>query len=228
MADVEVIVPWRGGCPHRERALGWVVARYREAGYPVTIGDLPDGPWIKAKAVQAAMDATTAQVLVVADADAWCDAIHDTVRAVADGRARWGAPHRVVRRLKPDWTERVLDGLDPADIRGAALEEPSYRAHLGGGIVIIERTAYDEVPLDPRHVDWGHEDDDWALALDQLVGPPHRDRGVLWHLWHPPQVRRSRIHGSDASLALHHRYLEAARQHCMADLVAEYRTEVTA
>lgn len=211
---VDVIIPWRPGCPHRERALAFVTARYREAGYPVTVAKTdPSAPWVKAAAVTPAADASSADLLVIADADVWCDGLPDAI----DHCTTWAIPHRHVRRLTPEATCHVYDDGD----FGGALAEKSYVGKMGGGLVVIRRDLYLDTPLDPRYVGWGREDESWGYALTVLYGHPWRGDLPLWHLWHPPQDRPSRTRGSATSEDLFDRYRRARRPNDMRQLVHE-------
>lgn len=194
-------MPWRGGCPWRERSLEFVRPRYE---WPVTIAPAPDGAWCKAAAIAPAVEASSADVLVIADADVWCDGLDLAVEAVEQG-APWAIPHRLVHRLTEVSTEQVLTG---ADWRGLPLAQWPYSGYEGGGIVVARRETLLEVPM-PVFEGWGGEDESWALALRTLAGPPWRGEADLVHLWHPPQERLNRRWGSDAGRALVHRF-EAA------------------
>lgn len=203
--DVAVIIPWRGGCPHREAALEWTRARWP---WPVVLGEVSAGEWCKARAVASALESVRADVLVIADADVLCATTPDAVEAVRAGTP-WAVPHRGIRRLTEAATQSVYAGADPERLGGRALEEMGSRAHPGGGIVVLSADTYNDTPLDPRYLGWGHEDDAWGLALHTLHGPPPKARGRLWHLFHPPQPRQSRQRGSEANLALFERYRAA-------------------
>lgn len=179
---------------------------------------------MKAYAVADGVSRASGDVLVIHDADVWCDRTPDAVDGVAKGRA-WSVPHHRVRRLTPELTDAVIGGADPAQIPTNRLLEPPYVAHVGGGIVVMRRDIYGQVPLDPRFRNWGHEDDAWAMALNVLVGTPLRMRGQLWHFWHPPQERISRKRGSHENQALLRRYEHARTGHEMAALIAEFAQE---
>ena len=225
MANVCVIIPWRGGCAHRQAALHWTRRRWP---WPTVLGECKDGPWVKAKAVADGLTKTDADVLVIADADVWCPT-DATVGAVLAGHHEWGFPHRVIRRLTEEATVDVLlGGLNPADAGPVHLDEPETRAHAGGGILVIRREVYEQVPFDARFEGWGYEDDALGWALWRLVGHPFEGAGTLVHLWHPPQERPARQRGSEASCALLDRYWSA--QHnpaALRALVNEGRLEVT-
>jgi hypothetical protein len=209
--------------------------------------DQPDagGPWCKANAVSSGVtvargldavgddvlvDVSGDDVLVVHDADCWSDGLAEAIDAVATGRAQWAIPHSDVHRLTPEATAEVLAGKDP-DVGMPLVPHHEgghcrpYRGVPGGGIVVLARDAYEHVPLDPRFLGWGGEDEAWGLALNALLGEPWRGDAPLWHLWHPPQSRLNRHVGSDTSHALLTRYQYAAKDgpEAMRALVDEYR-----
>ncbi|MEV6102611.1 hypothetical protein [Nocardia sp. NPDC051981] len=206
-SGVAVVIPWRAGCPHREAALAWVMNRWQQAGHRPVPGKAPVGEWCKAAAVAAALPAVDARVLVIADADVWTDGITAAVDAVAAGEP-WAIPHGPVHRLTRAATGAVLSGGQI----GGALDQPAYRGVEGGGIVVLDRDLYAEVPLDPRFRGWGQEDEAWAVALRAVAGLPWRGEAPLWHLWHPPQLRVSRRWGSRTGMALYRRYRHVARR----------------
>lgn len=208
LPTVGLVVPFRGGCPHRERALAWVVGRYRRQGFDVTVAEAPDGPWVKASAVTPAVEASSAELVVMVDADCWLPGLLDAIEAVVDG-SPWAIPHTTVYRLTEARTAAVLVGADPQHTAGVDFDEPPYRGFAGGGCVVLPRATYLDIPLDPRFESWGGEDESWARALSTLAGDPWRGTGHLFHLWHPPQPRMNRRHGSPASQALTFRYRQA-------------------
>lgn len=204
--SVAVIVPYRDGCEHRARAWDWLRARYaaEHPGWELLDAAGAD-PWVKAAAVMPAIAACHADVVIVADADVWCDELASAVDEVQAGWA-WAVPHRGVHRLTDTGTAALLAG---ALWEQQPLSERAYLGLLGGGIVIGHRDLLLSVPLDPRFVGWGQEDESWGLALATLLGPPHRGRGPLVHLWHPPQPRLTRRVGSDTGRRLRDRYVLA-------------------
>lgn len=179
-------------------------------------------PWVKADAAMPAVISSDAEIVVVADADCWTDGLADAVTAVENG-APWAIPHAGVFRLTPAGTERFMAG---AEVSTDDLAQRPYRGYPGGGFVVAPRQAVIDIPLDPRFVGWGQEDESWALALRTLAGAPWRGKAPLVHMWHPPQQRQSRAHGRDESVALAARYTAAAdRPDRMRDLIGEIDRE---
>jgi len=221
MPEVAVVVPWRPGCPHRGRALTWVRGRYtaERPTWTLELGETPAvEPWSKAAAVMPVIERSSADIVIVADADVWTWGIASAVTAVAAGAA-WAVPHTAVHRLDERGTAAVLAGAPWHD---QPLAERPYRGLLGGGIVVARRDALLQAPLDRRFVGWGQEDTSWALALDTMLGAPWRGATPLIHLWHPPQPRMSRRRGSVDGWALFRRYHAAhGDQEAMRALIEE-------
>ncbi len=207
MPTAAVLIPWRStDCPHRTRALAFVLSRYASTGWPVVIGQPPPGPWVKALAVADALTQTQAEILILADADCWTDGLPAAVAAVQEGAA-WAIPHRGVHRLNEDATTRYMAG-EPLD--GLPLGERAYLGVEGGGIVVVRRDVYEDCPLDARFTGWGSEDESWgAFAMRCLHGPPWRGKAPLVHLFHPPQERATRSFGSMEGRDLRKRYVRA-------------------
>jgi hypothetical protein len=199
---VDVVIPYAGDCPHRAAALDWAAGQHQ---WPATITRIGGGAWRKAAAVNPGIARSTAEVIVVADADVACDGIPDAVAHVLE-HGGWAIPHEYVHRLDPDATRQVLAGQP---WRGLAGSERPYRGIEGGGIVVARRRDLLAVPLDGRFVGWGQEDECWAIALQTMLGPAWRGTHDLVHLWHPPQPRASRRRGSLESWTLRSRYMAA-------------------
>lgn len=192
---VAVVTPWRPGDVHREAAWEWIRPRLP---YEAIEGHCPPGPWVKALAVQDAIDRTDADVLIIHDADVWCPGIEEAAARIADRPVV--IPHGKVLRLSQAGTEQFKTGERHPDVA----EE--HRGMAGGGIVIVRREVWDRCPLDPRFVGWGQEDSSWARALEITTGKLCRFTRPLFHLWHPPQPRLNRAVGSHENRALADRY----------------------
>lgn len=192
---------------HRERAWRHLAHRYAEdyAAWRVTLAEAPEGPWCKAAAVNPAVARSEAEIIIVADADVWCDGLREAVEAVKDG-APWAIPHDRVYRLTEAATEAFFSG---GDWRDQPLAQRDYQGVIGGGFVVATRDVLRAVPLDPRFTGWGNEDESWGVALQTLVGIQWRGEAPLIHCYHPPQERASRRWGSVESRALAKRYHRA-------------------
>lgn len=224
---VEVIVPWRAGCPHRLAAIEWLWTRWRlfHPRWALTLATAPAGEWCKAEAVMPAISASTASTIIVADADVWAEGVEEAVQAVEAG-GWWAVPHLYVHRLTEEGTAALYNGVPFTDAGQIGRGEPPYVGVPGGGMVVVRRELALDVPLDRRFVGWGGEDHAWGYALESFAGEPWRSDRPLWHLWHPPQERRSRKVGSVASERLRRRYRDARSfQADMRAIVEEARHE---
>lgn len=198
-----VVIPWKPGCAHRERILPWVIDWWERTGRTVVLGEC-SGPWSKAVAVADALERVDADVLIVADADVILADPTAVDAAVAGlGTRQWAVPHRQVWRWNEAATEQIMAGVDPAP---GQMDQAPYRGVPGGGITVLTLAQYLDVPLDPRFVGWGHEDEAHGIALRKLAGPRWWGETDLWHLWHPPQERRNRSQGSVENKQLCTRY----------------------
>lgn len=200
-----VLVPWRSS-PDREQVWTWLRKRYAEhhPDWTVRLCEPPEGPWCKAAAVNPAL-AGLDDIVIVADADVWCDGLAEAVVAVEDGR-RYAIPHHRVHRLTESSTTAVLSG---AEWRGQPLEEAPYPGLEGGGVVVARSETLRRVPPDPHFAGWGQEDASWGMALFTLLGSAWRGSADLLHLWHQPQPRLTRKYGSAESRSRYRRYVLA-------------------
>lgn len=152
-ASIEVLIPWSPGCEYRERALRWVEDRYRELGLSVRRGVWVGQEWSKGRALAAALRASTADIVVQADADVFTDpdGLAAAIAAVKAG-APWSIPHDQLHRLSQEGTDAVLAG---ADWREQPLDQPSYRGIEGGGVVVASKEVIQSIPIDVRFTGWG-------------------------------------------------------------------------
>lgn len=187
---VAALVPFRSGeDPHRDAALRYVLDRLADLhpGWQLLTNEPGDvaGEWNKGAALAALLARTSAEIIVVHDADSYVDPdnLAEIVEAVAVDRHRWGIPHGMVYRLRPEETARVLAGRRAR--RGHVIRTP-YPAIPGGGITVVDRPALELVDgIDRRFLGWGGEDVAFGLALHTLAGAPALGGAPLIHLWHP-------------------------------------------
>lgn len=219
---VAVVVPWRPGCPARERNWHWLRARLEGEGLSVVEAPAPDGPWCKGAALARAIEETDCEIVIQSDADCFTDGIAGAVLAVEEG-APWAIPHTLLHRLSQEGTEAVVAG---AEWRGQPLDQPPYKGIAGGGVVVVRRETLLTAPLDCRFQGWGQEDECHAVALTTIAGEPWRGDADLFHLWHPPQKRMTRRRGSRASWDLRRRYFAARDDRvAMTRLIEESRDQ---
>jgi hypothetical protein len=210
--NVEVIIPYAGEDPDREQALAWVTERC-EYSYSIATGTLP---FNKARTVMPAVEQSSAEIIVMHDADVWTSGLEQAVQAVSSG-ADWAIPHWFVYRLTRDGSHQFMRGQ-----REGELDRPQYVGMAGGGIVVSRRQTMLDIPLDARFTSWGQEDESWAMALWCLLGPPWRGEAPLVHLWHRPEAREGRRKGSHAGWMLRNRYARVRHDlQGMRDLLAE-------
>lgn len=213
---VAVLVPLRIEDPWRARAWDYVRPHYEtaHAGWPLIIG-APDGElWSRGGAINNAATKTTADRLVIADADTIVDP--DTLRSAVEllDKHPWVVPFNHIRRLSKTASEQVYAGAPFT--HELELDRQPYRPGTGivgttaGGIVAVRRDAFDAVNgHDPRFCGWGGEELAFGWALETLVGRHKRISVDLWHLWHPWKNRQAWLNGGQKLRA---RYRKAFKQ----------------
>lgn len=128
-----------------------MTARYA-AEFPdwqVCVGSYEEPVWVKAKAIERALEQTDSDILILADADVWTDGIGEAVDAVRAGEP-YAIPHHRVWRLTEEATENVLAGRP--DDRTVQIPYPGV---AGGGIMVTTREVIRSIPLDGRFFGWG-------------------------------------------------------------------------
>jgi hypothetical protein len=204
--SVDIVIPWQAGCAYRQLALDWVLHAHEALGRTVILGELEPGqPWCKATAVRSALDRSTADIVAISDGDVWTFQLDEGIEQL--DQHPWSVPFREVHRLSPQATSTALQ---TGELTGTLQQRP-YLGVVGGGLLVIEREAYEHVPLDHRFQGWGQEDEAWGAALAAVHGPGWRGTEPLYHLWHPPQQRLNRAVGSEESRHLRNLYLKARR-----------------
>lgn len=212
MREVEVIIPWfsKLADSDREAALAWVLARWTALGFPVAVARCPLERFCKARAVDMALRSSRASWLILADADVAPPAgIGKAVAKVRWDCEPWAKPFTNVVRLNRESSQKWFQGshVDLEEILNLT-QKPTIGVP-GGGMVIISRENYEQVPLDKRFVGWGGEDESWGFALHTILGPPWTAMADLIHFYHEPQERMTRQKGSLENDALRSRYLQA-------------------
>lgn len=192
---VDVIIPWHeGGNPDRARNLTHVKKLWAQhfPDWTVRVGSRPGHlPWNKAWATDVAVYKSTADVLVVADADVWLHP-HELLREYTEEIGReggWTVPHNRVWRLTEEATQEWMGEMfEPSREQ---LARATYRGVRGGGMFIIRRQDFDRVGgFDHRFEGWGWEDSCFGYVADTLVGARIRGDGSLVHLFHEPHPTR--------------------------------------
>jgi hypothetical protein len=207
--QVSVIVPFRGGCPYRERSMEYVVGRLRSEHpeWQVTVVDSTGERFSRSEAILRGLERSFGRIIVVHDADSWDEGLENAIARVKR-KSAWASAHTKVHRLTEDETMRFMAG-EPVDIENC-IEKP-YKGTLAGGITVFRRETLEACPPDPRFRGWGGEDAAHGVALKAMFGGPVREHSPLIHLWHPEPERISRSMGNVENDALLKRYLAEAR-----------------
>lgn len=219
MTTVQVLVPWRDdGCSWRRAAWDFVKARWLTQFPDWRIMSASDGaesgPFNVARALNACVDASTADVCVVTGADAVLrpECVVEAVKLAEAGR--WVMAADVMWRLDRLDTEAVL-AMEP-DARLPNLGRRRV-CQSGWGPLVAPRRLLLERLWDERMVAGG-EDDVFGLAAETLWGPAARVTRSPVHLLYHPSPQRAKHPQRDEAVALLHAY-----KCCRWDQVAMHR-----
>lgn len=172
--SVQVVIPWRPS-PERMAAFERTMQFWNYVGWPVVFGDSPaDKPFSLAQARNRGVAKTSAQIVVVSDADT-IPTLQNVVRAVDDPGpgVTWVFSH--YRRIHQDW-------VDKPDLMGAPLIE-SWENGLGGCYVCKRSTYFYIGGTDPRFIEWGFEDTS-MYAVASTLAQARRMPGVIFSFEH--------------------------------------------
>lgn len=207
-ASVDLIVPYLPDGGLRDKNFHYLTSLWEEY-YPslnICVGSPRGDMWNKAQALDEAVSKARAKTLIVADADVWCTPTQ-LVQAVAyvDQRGGWAIPHQKVVRLD----EGTSAAWTP-DYKGKIkCDRAPYVGVPGGGLFVIRREDYLDVPMDPRFKGHSGQDIAWAHSADTLISRHMRFFGRLIHLWHPQQPTKGDPAFSKPNFRLMNEYARA-------------------
>jgi hypothetical protein len=190
---VSLIVPLRPAHAKRDRNWAYLRGLY-ERFFPtweIVVRD-NDGPcWCKGAAINAAVEASKGDVLVVVDADVWLSphALSLAVGVLPDWA--WVVPHEQVWRMNEQTTDLFLSGAmgtEPQPLGATEIARLPRLSTEGGGAFVIQRDYW--IRMDERFIEWGAEDISHGRLLDTLLGEHRTLSNSLWHLWHEPMPTR--------------------------------------
>lgn len=197
--SLSIVVPFRGGCPHRERAYLYVRARLAVSFPTAEIIDADDGGKVFSRERSLNLGASRAKgdMLVFHEAD--CIVAPRQILAAIDLAAldpgRLVLPYSTVYLLSPEATDLVISGPSGADLPGV-----SVAVGMLGGIGVISRATFERVGgFDSSLEGWGRGDVSFVEACDRHAAPTMRTMGELLHLWHPPSPSKASFLAAQAA-----------------------------
>ena len=217
MTNVCVVVPFRSTDPERRRIFSWALARWQklvpdEWAIAVRGDGQTEGPFNRSRAVNAAVAATGADVVIVSDGDTAVrhGQAEAMVRAIEDHPYVIGYS-RFVHLAKIATEEALTSPVDiplPENPQGPSVRFQSWESVCG--LWAMRREDHHAIGgQDERYSGWGAEDSAFAMKASTLLAPPHRLPGVGLHLHHHLRADRKTDASARANFALLTEYEKA-------------------
>jgi hypothetical protein len=195
MTLIKVIVPYRPDHGHRDKLWNFLKANYwAHQPYEIVVGHHLDGPFNRAKAVNAAADQSW-DIAIIADNDTWVPAkqLHKAI-TVTNVTKRLTAAFDAVVELSQPCTDDLLTGRTTLAGSFTATKVRTRDMETQSSMLVVPRQLWDTVGgMETRCQGWGAEDNIFWRACHILGGEPNRISGNAYHLWHSPASR----HGID-------------------------------
>lgn len=178
--EVPVFVPFRAE-EGTDRWNRWKQVESTWTGYPVFVGESPDGPFNVSAARNHAADRVDWDIAVFADADTIIP------KAQLEAGIRAANKHRQMVLPHSRWINIEPEEHATFFLEGYVPFNPKRHVTSGtkSSIVILPREVYDTVNgFDERFRGWGWEDTAFYEAVTMLHGPVLQFEGNIWHLGH--------------------------------------------
>ena len=185
-AQISVIVPRTKGIPDRDAI--WEYIKPRFDGYHIIEVDDPTSKltaYNKAAAITSAISKIRGNIVIMSDADVWCDKLQLAINAVLNG-APFAIPHKHIHRLSKTTTEKLLANEPVQELEYVRKQ----RVVKGGGLIVLHRDVIKAHLPDTRFVGWGHEDRAWYCELHTFYPNYWQGSATLYHMYHEWQTRR--------------------------------------
>lgn len=186
-----VLVPYRPDNAHRDTVWSYLKTHYWDrTGYRISVGQHVDGPFNRAKALNAAADCDW-DYAVIADSDTFVPQRQLEVAALNSRiSGRLCAAFDCVVELTQTCTNDILDNKHTLDDSFGAVRVRRRPLETQSSMLVIPRGLWDRVGgFDEGFVGWAGEDNAFWKACALHGGEPLRVPGNAYHLWHPPATR---------------------------------------
>lgn len=169
--------------------------------FEICVGSCEGEDFNRSKARNEAFEKSSADLLIIADADTIPDQIPlaMAIARVRSGEVPWSVPYKWYYNLSTEYSEHVKASADfTKPDTASSLFSYEHKVISWAGVNIVPREAYEKVGgYDERFVGWGHEDVAFRIKLDHEWGHHHRqEAGNAYHFWHP--INKNETFNSDS------------------------------
>jgi predicted glycosyltransferase involved in capsule biosynthesis len=184
--NLSIIIPISLSDESRIRAFKFVEKFYQQM-FPeaeLLIGVCNELPFPKAKTINKAVETSTGEILIIADADILIDPLLLRQAVKELETHTWVIPFQRVLNITKESTQELLK-VKPQWPLPLKVETRTRQFMGNGGINVVNRKHFEMVGgFDERFVGWGGEDDAFAYSLNHLCGHAKRLDAPVYHLWH--------------------------------------------
>lgn len=185
----DVLVPRRADEGWRDHLWDYVRLWWIAAGVTPIEGHQTEGPFNRSRAINLAAHCSSAEYVVIVDADAVPNSFDQVTAAVrlAALESKLVRAYSQYNALDKPGTQKILNGYRGSWEKFIRWSNPD---HLSSCIV-VPRKLFDRLGgFDERFVGWGFEDRAFFEAADVIAGGTLRTSGNVWHLWHPRSTEK--------------------------------------
>lgn len=190
-----ILIPYREQSPERSRILEWNLRRLKWLlpSAEVILGDSdPDLPFSRSAAINDAFRRSSGELLVIADSDTIFDpgVLGNCMKAV-DG---WRLPYTTYTLMNRRCSERILASsptillseqiILPLTVLNAHPDRP-FEPPASGVLAFTREDFITTGGFNEEFIGWGYEDNAFVFNAMQRLGPPTRDQGNVYHIFHP-------------------------------------------
>jgi predicted glycosyltransferase involved in capsule biosynthesis len=199
---LSIIIPYKLNDESRKKIFEWNVVRYKEFIIPklrkiieveLILKEDKNQIFYKTKTLNQAVREASGKLILFSDMDVFFEP-KILIQSISLMKIYpWVYPWNMYYALTSMTTRNILKKTP--NIKFKIINENSYKyknTTAPAGLLLFNKSDYYKVNgMDESFQGWGSEDRAFFYAMSTIVGPPFRNKGNLYHLWHPRERNNS-------------------------------------